>query len=931
MNVLSNANAAHPNANSNMNSNWSTPKEIRFSREALLARFDHEASPPSDLDPNLSIFSIAALEPMANLPLTELEKKILSLGSVNSETGPRRNYSGRSVDDKGGYQRNIVSSRGGRGGSVRRASDRNLGRKNDGDASPDRSTSDLNVHDESSIVSDEKGILRSYLEKKGSGVDILGSGSFSSSPLRQPSTMSMDGGKSGVLSDIFGGLSIASEDPYSAFGNSSILTAEPHQFSVGQRGTGVNSGLGGGLIAPPGMVPDAVPSSWFYRDPMGNTQGPFSTDQMQDWYSKSFFSEDLPIKREKDLLYEPLSNLLSRFGRDRPFVDSDSFEYNTLVQQAEQSRFRLQSAAPGTPGLSQKDSAFGVGVGTGYSPFASVAPQRYNSTPTSFLGNDYVGGVTGVSRGVSGIRFGDVESLVTPQNWAAQGGLDTGINASYTPIRSATLGFSSFGAPDLAYGQPTNYGNTVLDSQHVQPAFSQFSVVPQFGSLQRGGSDVVASPTRSVGPSAWHSVQPVEPTPTGDFVEIPQETQFQPELKPEPVQVAIPRIPTPEPSKSPIAISPAKSVSANAAEVVEPEPAVAKQQKVKPKKSQPLKKAAAVSQAAASALSPAESLSEPVTTPVEAAPLPVWGSGENTPKLSLKEIQELEQREFEHKERERARKAHVKMMAEAQALAEQGANSAIVAGGGTAWTAGQAAKKPTLADIMAEEERQRKSQEVAAATVSGASSAGVVGGAKRYADYIAPTSGYVPPATVRTGLPAPSVPAVPKAAQSSGWNVVGKVQPKPTPAAVTPASAVTAKAAAPPKPYSEPAAAAVKAPSSRPADGGPSVGFLQWTRQALKPLERSTTAGVKVDEFIQILLMIPMNEPRTVSMICDDTLGGLTAIDPLKFAEEFMRRRRADASNDPAAYAPSVETAGSRSNESSASGFVVVQKKKGKK
>ncbi|KAJ3225565.1 hypothetical protein HDU78_010630, partial [Chytriomyces hyalinus] len=75
MNVLSNANASHPNANSNMNSNWSTPKEIRFSREALLARFNHEASPPSDLDPNLSIFSIAALEPMANLPLTELEKK----------------------------------------------------------------------------------------------------------------------------------------------------------------------------------------------------------------------------------------------------------------------------------------------------------------------------------------------------------------------------------------------------------------------------------------------------------------------------------------------------------------------------------------------------------------------------------------------------------------------------------------------------------------------------------------------------------------------------------------------------------------------------------------------------------------------------------------------------------------------------------------
>ncbi|KAJ3120894.1 hypothetical protein HK100_012606 [Physocladia obscura] len=75
--------------------------------------------------------------------------------------------------------------------------------------------------------------------------------------------------------------------------------------------------------------------------------------------------------------------------------------------------------------------------------------------------------------------------------------------------------------------------------------------------------------------------------------------------------------------------------------------------------------------------------------------------------------------------------------------------------------------------------------------------------------------------------------------------------------------------------------------------------------------------------------MIPVNEPKTISMVCDDTLGGLTAIDPIKFADEFVRRRKADAANDPAAWAPST-TNGFGASEAQ-SGFVTVQKKKGRK
>jgi len=51
-----------------------------------------------------------------------------------------------------------------------------------------------------------------------------------------------------------------------------------------------------------------------------------------------------------------------------------------------------------------------------------------------------------------------------------------------------------------------------------------------------------------------------------------------------------------------------------------------------------------------------------------------------------------------------------------------------------------------------------------------------------------------------------------------------------------------------------------------------------------------------VDEFVNLLM--PLNETTVINDICTDTLGGITAIDPLKFAEEFIKRRKMDQ-NDP--------------------------------
>ncbi|KAG0368873.1 hypothetical protein BGZ54_000914 [Gamsiella multidivaricata] len=62
-------------------------------------------------------------------------------------------------------------------------------------------------------------------------------------------------------------------------------------------------------------------SKWLYRDPSGSIQGPFSSEEMHEWYKGGFFSPDLLVKREQDPTFEPLGTLIRRIGsEDKPFL-----------------------------------------------------------------------------------------------------------------------------------------------------------------------------------------------------------------------------------------------------------------------------------------------------------------------------------------------------------------------------------------------------------------------------------------------------------------------------------------------------------------------------------------------------------------------------------------------------------------------------------
>jgi hypothetical protein len=58
---------------------------------------------------------------------------------------------------------------------------------------------------------------------------------------------------------------------------------------------------------------------WVYRDPNGQTQGPFGNAKMLEWYSRSYFPDNLPLRREDDSEYEPLSAWKAKCGM-APFM-----------------------------------------------------------------------------------------------------------------------------------------------------------------------------------------------------------------------------------------------------------------------------------------------------------------------------------------------------------------------------------------------------------------------------------------------------------------------------------------------------------------------------------------------------------------------------------------------------------------------------------
>jgi hypothetical protein len=63
-------------------------------------------------------------------------------------------------------------------------------------------------------------------------------------------------------------------------------------------------------------VQRVVETKWFYRDPQGQEQGPFSNEEMVEWFHHGYFTMQLSVRRQCDGVYLSLGTLRFSISSD---------------------------------------------------------------------------------------------------------------------------------------------------------------------------------------------------------------------------------------------------------------------------------------------------------------------------------------------------------------------------------------------------------------------------------------------------------------------------------------------------------------------------------------------------------------------------------------------------------------------------------------
>ncbi|KAL7421333.1 kinesin-like protein [Cryptotrichosporon argae] len=692
---------------------------------------------------------------------------------------------------------------------------------------------------------------------------------------------------------------------------------------------------------------------WFYRDPNGQEQGPFTGEQMHEWFSHSYFVDTLPLRRANETTFHTLANLKEATGTAvQPFLTPvrprapvvppglpapvNALPTPVLPVAA----FRDLSIAPQSPGY-----------GFNTAPF----PSAYNQFNQPFR-QQWSQPITPRANG-----FGTIGSVGQPGA------------SPYAPVYSPAAAIRAPGAeifsPSVGVGMPQ------ASPWNAQPAYPgwqqqqapQQQFIPEPQAVAPSESQPIVPPVEPASqqldePSYFPPVEP-EPEPasieelsiveavaelTEDAAsatvspEADWEVIEQPELEP----VAAAPAPEPKPPASvwgkPAAVAgnstPSRkaSVSQSVSEI--PISPIAKASlPAKPKVETPSVIAPIQPKAVATPDKPSTK-----TAPWATAEKPLTPSGP-----SLREIQEAEAR---HAELRRVALAEARAATASPApmsavddlptslawgLPSSGASKAdrkdkedkVATPPAPAWGSADVGAKKTLKQIQEEEEKrsqlERAKAAAALAAVAPAGASGVSTPKRGYAD----SAG----SAAVTGA-------------AAGWSTVGAggktASPAPAAAAArtpVPAPRPAASVVAAPKP-----AAPVSAASKLKADEAlaPSVEFIRWTKQALVGL------SVSVDDFIQMLLQFPVDPPAAsrndiAEIISDSVYASSATLDGRRFAHEFMARRKADASRNAQAAASGRQPAKVASLadvvktqpkvQSPDLGFKVVKGKKGKK
>lgn len=78
-------------------------------------------------------------------------------------------------------------------------------------------------------------------------------------------------------------------------------------------------GVAAATLPPPNLAPPAQ-DKWYYQDPQGDLQGPFTASEMAEWFNAAYFSATLLVRRQCDDSFYRLGELVQSLNGANPFL-----------------------------------------------------------------------------------------------------------------------------------------------------------------------------------------------------------------------------------------------------------------------------------------------------------------------------------------------------------------------------------------------------------------------------------------------------------------------------------------------------------------------------------------------------------------------------------------------------------------------------------
>ncbi|KAL1407608.1 kinesin-like protein [Vanrija albida] len=707
--------------------------------------------------------------------------------------------------------------------------------------------------------------------------------------------------------------------------------------------------------------------NWYYRDPNGQEQGPFTGTQMHEWYSHSYFKDDLPVRRQPETGYHTLAELKTATGNAvQPFLATvrPRLPPNLPISLA---TLQASGAVGGLPSPSALNDSFRNLNVHGVPP----QPQFHQNAPfPAPYGQPQFNGAQAFLGGQQG--WGQAPG---PQSPARLNGAYGSIGGTqYSPYaspigapvpRADVFGGGQIGQaggwgapptnPAAPWQQPQVPVHAPAPIHHVAPLEQPAPTHEQYFSPQEPSVPVpAAEPELEAFTAEEQYEEEIEEVQIEDDSYIDEEevshlieedsfTEPEPEPEPQPEPAASPK-------SAPTSVWGQKSTKSASRKSSITTPAAAAPAPVSSLPAAPASLPAKPVTAKVEEPAPQPKPATPVADKAPAAPKPApWADKPSqSTGPSLREIQEAEARQAD-KRKQALADARAASSSPAPivpsagddhfpaslswGLPQQGAKSVpapaqAAASSAPAWGGASDGPKKTLKQIQ-EEEEKRSAKLAAQTRAAQAAVAGPAVAKRGYADLAANSAASA---------------AAAQAAAAAGWTTVGTsgkpsaAPPKPTVAAPKPVAAAVVK------PTNPIVAAKATKPngSSKLSDEQPTIEFIRWTKQALTGLR----ADVNVDEFIQMLLQFPVDGPASAraesqEIIAEMVYAASSTLDGRHFAQEFFTRRKADATRSAAAAgaARPVQKIASLADVvktqpkpvAADAGFKVVKAKKGRK